>query len=175
MTVRVRKTLLTVERVLREGGTDCAPLKRALTAAVFQNAALGTDDLSALVEAGATLGAELSVMAVEAIGPVRAYGKAAIVGLSGEVEHGAAVLHPKLGAPMRAAIGGGKALIPSTAKVAAAGVSIDVPLGHKDDPWSFDEIETLPIAVHDSPRPDEILLVIAFSEGGRPRPRLPKS
>jgi hypothetical protein len=107
-------------------------------------------------------------------GKVVSYGKAAIVGVAGDLEHAAAILHPKLGKPMRAAIGGGEALIPSNAKVAAAGASIDVPLGHKDNPWSFDEIDTWTLSVADAPRPDEIVVVIAISDGGRPNPRIGK-
>ena len=82
-------------------------------------------------------------------------------------------MHPKMGMPIRAAIGGGKALIPSNVKIGAAGAQIDVPLGHKDDPWSFDEIDTLTVQVPGAPRPDEIIVTIALTDGGRPRPRIP--
>ena len=88
------------------------------------------------------------------------------------MEHGGAVLHPKLGKPMRAAVGGGKALIPSNAKVAAAGVPIDLPLGHKDEAWSFDHFDTMTLMVGDAPRPDEIVLCMAVADGGRPHPRV---
>ena len=84
------------------------------------------------------------------------------------------MLHPKLGKPMRAAVGGGAALIPSTTKVAAAGTLIDVPLANKDDAWSFDELDTMTIMVPDAPRPDEIVVVMAVSDGGRPWPRVGK-
>ena len=80
------------------------------------------------------------------------------------MEHGGARVHPMLGKPMRAAIGGGKAVIGSNVKVAAAGAALDVPLGHKDDSWSFP-----PVA--DAPRPYEILVVIAIADGGRLRNR----
>jgi hypothetical protein len=82
-------------------------------------------------------------------------------------------MHPKMGMPIRATIGGGKALIPSNVKIGAAGAQIDVPLGHKDDPWSFDEIDTLTVQVPGAPRPDEIIVTIALTDGGRPRPRIP--
>jgi hypothetical protein len=87
------------------------------------------------------------------------------------MEHGAAIIHPKLGKPMREAIGGGAAIIPSNAKVAAAGTPIDVPIGHKDDVWSFDHFDTMTVVVPDAPRPDEIVVVMAVADGGRPRPR----
>ena len=90
--------------------------------------------------------------------------KEAIAGAAGEMEHGGACVHPMLGKPMRAAIGGGKAVIGSNVKVAAAGAALDVPLGHKDDSWSFP-----PVA--DAPRPYEILVVIAIADGGRLRNR----
>ena len=100
------------------------------------------------------------------------YGKAAIVGVAGDFEHGGAVLHPRLGKPMRAAVDGGKALIPSNVKVAAPGAVIDVPLGHKDDPWSFDHFDTMSICLPDSPRPQEIMMIMAFADGGRVNPRV---
>jgi hypothetical protein len=82
------------------------------------------------------------------------------------------MIHPKLGKPMRAAVGGGKALIASNAKVAAVGTPIDLPLGHKDDPWSFDHFDTMTVMVGDAPRPDEIVLCMAVADGGRPHPRV---
>ena len=96
-------------------------------------------------------------------------------GLQGEVEHAAAILHPKMGRPIRAVIGGGKALIPSNAKVAAAGAGIDVPLGDKDDPWNFAAIDTITIAVPGAPRADEIVVVVALADGSRPRARIIKT
>jgi hypothetical protein len=104
--------------------------------------------------------------------PPVSYGKAAIVGIAGDLEHGGALIHPKLGKPMRAAVGGGKALIPSNAKVAAAGASIDLPLGHKDDPWSFDHFDTVTVTIADAPLAGEIVLLMAVTDGGRPHPRV---
>src|SRR6202035_1088800 len=104
-------------------------------------------------------------------GPAISYGKGAIVGVAGELEHGGACVHPMLGKPMRAAIGGGKAVIGSNVKVAAAGALLDVPLGHKDDSWSFAHFDTITASVADAPRPDEILVVMAIADGGRLRNR----
>jgi hypothetical protein len=104
-------------------------------------------------------------------GPAVSYGKGAIVGVAGEMEHGGACVHPRLGKPMRAAIGGGAALIPSNVKVAAAGTPLDLPLGHKDDVWSFPHFDTITIFLADAPRPDEILIAIALADGGRLRNR----
>jgi hypothetical protein len=88
-------------------------------------------------------------------GPAVSYGKGAMVGVNGEMEHGGACVHPMLGRPMRAAIGGGKAVIGSNVKVASAGASLDVPLGHKDDSWSFPHFDTITVSIADAPRPDE--------------------
>ncbi len=107
-------------------------------------------------------------------GPPVGYGKAAIVGLDGDIEHAAAIIHPRMGKPIRDAIGGGKAIIPSNVKVAAAGTAIDVPLADRDDVWLFDNIDTLTVAVPDAPRPREIVVVVALADGGRPRPRVDK-
>ena len=99
------------------------------------------------------------------------YGKGAIVGINGEFEHGGACIHPMLGKPMRAAVGGGKAVIPSNVKVAACGANLDVPLSHKDDSWSFDHFNTITVSTPDAPRPDEIVMVLVVADGGRPHPR----
>ncbi len=176
--MNIRKTILTRETVHAESGRSAArPISRAAAIVVITNPFEGrfVDDLSALYDLGAQLGEQLMPELVKLLGgKVVSYGKAAIVGVAGDLEHAAAILHPKLGKPMRAAIGGGEALIPSNAKVAAAGASIDVPLGHKDNPWSFDEIDTWTVSVADAPRPDEIVVVIAISDGGRPNPRIGK-
>jgi len=101
-----------------------------------------------------------------------AYGKAAIVGVGGDIEHAAAVLHPGMGKSIREGIGGGQALIPSTQKIGGVGASIDTPLGHKDDAWSFDHIDTIGVSVDGAPRSNEILVIVAVGDSGRPRPRV---
>jgi hypothetical protein len=107
--------------------------------------------------------------------PPVSYGKAAIVGLDGDVEHAAAIIHPRMGRPMREAIGGGKAIIPSNVKIAPAGTAIDVPLSDRDDIWLFDHIDTITVAVPGAPRPAEIVVIVALADGGRPRPRIDKN
>ncbi|WP_369410613.1 amino acid synthesis family protein [Parasedimentitalea denitrificans] len=124
---------------------------------------------------GAELGHTLSTELMSMLGaPPVCYGKAALIGTSGAMEHGAAVLHPTLGKPVRAAIGGGKFLMPSNHKVGALGGQIDLPLGHKDKPWSFDHIDTMTVSVPDAPRADEIILCIGMSDGTRAHPRVGK-
>jgi hypothetical protein len=160
------------------GGRLARPVRRAAGMAVIENPYAGTHvpDLSPLFEVGFELGATLMKRVVELLdgSPPVSYGKAALVGTLGEIEHGAALIHPKLGKAMRAAVGGGEAIVPSNAKVAGPGTPIDVPLGHKDDVWSFDHFDTMTVFVPDAPRPDEIVVVMAVADGGRPRPRVGK-
>jgi hypothetical protein len=156
------------------GRTASRPVVRALGLAVIVNPYAGrsVEDLTELFQAGAALGEQLMHQLVALIdGPAVSYGKGALVGLKGEMEHGAACVHPMLGKPMRAALGGGKALIPSNVKVAAMGTTLDLPLGHKDNPWSFDHFDTLTVSIGDAPREDEIVVAMAIADGGRLWPR----
>jgi len=170
-----RKIFLFQETALSEAGRVAVqPIVRLAAAAVVPNPFAGrfVEDLSELFDVGGTLGERLAEQLMPLLTePVVSYGKAAVVGTSGEFEHGGALLHPKLGKPMRAAIGGGKAVIPSNVKVGPAGTTIDIPLGHKDEPWSFDHFDTFSVSVADAPRPDEIVMFLAFATGGRVHPR----
>ena len=173
--MKLRK-LTTCREVLHADtlGEERPPVTRVAAMAVFRNPFAGRfeQDLSPLFQLGHDLGERLAAEALALLAnPVTSYGKAALVGANGEMEHGAALIHPRLGAPMRAAIGGGAALIPSNAKLAVMGTAIDVPLGHKDDAWSRDHFDTMTVTVPDAPRPDEIVLVVAYADGGRPHPR----
>jgi hypothetical protein len=177
--MEVRRVWTCRDVVFAEGGLPAVrPVTRAAACAVITNPFAGEaqDDLSELIAFGAELG-ELLVKEARALLPAPAisYGKAAIVGTSGDIEHAAAILHPRMGKPMREAIGGGQAIIPSNVKIGAVGSAIDVPLGHKDDVWSFDQIDTLGVMVPNAPRPDEIVVIVALADGGRPRPRVAKS
>jgi hypothetical protein len=173
-----RKTLLLRESIAADAlGAPCAPVTRVAALAVFRNPLAGRvePDLSALFAIGAALGEALAAQAVALLpGPPVSYGKGAIVGVGGDMEHGGAAIHPRLGAPMRAAAGGGTAVIPSNVKLGALGAAIDLPLGHKDDPSSFDHFDTMTLSVADAPRPDEIVLCLAYADGGRPWPRCGK-
>jgi hypothetical protein len=174
--MNLRKTVLIKETIRSDAfGHRCDPITRVVAIAVLGNPFAGriVEDLSPLFDLGGQLGEQLMDEAVAQLpGAPVSYGKGAIVGLAGDLEHGGAMIHPKLGKPMRAAVGGGKALIPSNAKVAAAGASLDVPLGHKDDPWSFDHFDTVTVTIADAPLFDEIVLVMAVADGGRPHPRV---
>ena len=174
--MKLRKTMTIREVIETDGmGRACGPIVRVVAMAVVKNPFAGqyVEDLSPLFDVSGDLGARLMDDAVAMLnGPPVSYGKAAIVGVAGDLEHGGAMIHPKLGKPMRAAVGGGEALIPSNAKVAAAGTPIDLPLGHKDQAWSFDHFDTITVMIGDAPRPDEIVLCMGVADGGRPHPRV---
>ena len=174
----IRLTIIK-DTVFAEGGLPAVePVTRVAACAVIANPLAGQaiDQLDVLIAQGAELGDRL-VKECLAVLPhsALAYGKAAIVGVDGDIEHAAALLHPRMGKPMRDAIGGGQAIIPSNVKIAAAGTPIDIPLGHKDDVWSFDHIDTMTVMLAGAPRPSEIVAIVALSNGGRPRPRVAKS
>lgn len=171
----IRKTLVSVETIHATMGEALPrPIRRVVGLAVIANPFAGryVADLSPLFQAGRQIGEVLMPQLVAALdGPAVSYGKAALVGVGGEMEHGGACIHPMLGKPMRAAIGGGQAVIPSNVKLGALGTSIDIPLGHKDDVWSFDHFDTLTAMIADAPRVDEIIVALALADGGRPNPR----
>ena len=175
----IRRLVVTKDILYAEAGTKAPrPVTRAFGIVVIHNPFAGqhVQDLSPMYDMGEEI-AELLMPQLLALLPGKpvAYGKGAIVGVNGDAEHAAAICHPKMGRPMRSALGGGNAVIPSTTKVAAAGATLDMPLGHKDDAWSFNEMETLTLCVGDAPRPDEIMVAIGISDGGRADPRVGKS
>jgi hypothetical protein len=176
--MEILRQLLIRETIASEGGLAAIrPVTRVAACAVIRNPLAGKpqDDMSELIPFGEELGESLVRECVAALpGPAVSYGKAAIVGADGDIEHAAAILHPRMGRPMREAIGGGKAIIPSNVKVAAPGTPIDVPLGHKDDVWLFDNIDTMTVMVPGAPRPGEIVVIVMLADGGRPRPRIDK-
>ena len=175
--MEIRKTGIFKETIETDAhGTACEPIVRVCAFAVMKNPAAGgdfTQDLSALFDIGGKLGDTLMEEAVGMLGrPAVSYGKAALVGTAGDMEHGGAFIHPRLGKPMRAAVGGGKSVIPSNVKIAAAGAQIDIPLGHKDEAWSFEHFDTMTVMIADAPRPGEAAVLMAVADGGRPVPRV---
>ncbi|MFQ5828752.1 MAG: amino acid synthesis family protein [Candidatus Methylomirabilia bacterium] len=175
----IRKILTVVEETHGESGRKVnPPTRKAAAIAVIENpcAAKYVDDLEPLMLVGQELGALLGKKAVEALGvppgEVESYGKAAIVGEAGEREHAAAVLHPRLGKPLRAAVEKGDAIIPSAKKIGGLGTAIDVPLHFKNDEWSFNHFDAMEVSVPDAPHANEIVVVIAVTDSGRPLARI---
>lgn len=173
-----RKLIVVSELVYADGETAALkPVTRVAACAIINNPLAGTfaadASLDPLIELGAVLGDLLTRKALSLLpGAPQAYGKAALIGTAGVLEHGAALIHPAMGKPMREAIGGGKALIPSNVKIGGPGTIVDVPLNHRHDAWLFDFLDTMTVYCADGPRPDEIVAIIALSDGGRPRPRV---
>lgn len=178
-TPQIRKVYTVVEETLIDGTVKVEnPTRKAAAAAVFNNPVAGKyeEDLSLLVEWSEILGEMLTQKAVAALGiaPEKAhsYGKGAIAGSKGELEHCAAMMHPALGKPMRANVGGGKALIPSAKKLGYPGVAIDVPLGYKDAAFVRSHFDAMEVRLPDAPREDELVLVVVVTDSGRPLPRV---
>ena len=179
MSVEIRKIFTVVEEIRVEGGRPVnPPTRRAAAVAVIRNpyANQFVDDLSKLSDIGEELGDILPRRAVAALGidgsAVESFGKAAVVGADGELEHAAAILHPKLGAPFRDILGKGAALIPSSKKRGGLGAPIDIPLGHKDAAKVRSHFDGMEVRVPDAPRDDEIVVAIAVTDSGRPHPRV---
>ena len=177
--MEIRKYVTVVEETVIEGGKKIdPPTRKAVAMAVIRNPFAGkyVENLNELIDTGEKLGGVLAKKAVEAlnIAPQRAesYGKAAIVGVDGELEHAAAILHPKLGTPMREAVGGGKAIIPSAKKMGGPGTEIDVPLHYKDAAFVRTHFDAMAVRVPDAPRSDEIVVAIVVTDSGRPNPRI---
>jgi hypothetical protein len=172
----IRKLVTVVEETLSEGGREVRrPIRKVAAVAVIANPFAGrfAEDLTALIDAGEELGALLAKRATEALGgPAESYGKAAIVGEAGELEHAAALLHPKLGAPLRAAVGGGKAIFPSAKKTGGPGTAIDEPLHFKEAAFVRTLYDAMEVRLPDAPWSDEIVLAIVVTDGGRPHPRV---
>jgi hypothetical protein len=178
-TFKIRKLLTVVETTKTEMGRPIEPpTRKAAALAVIENPLAGRDseDLSQLINVGEELGGLLGQMAVAALGvapsAIESYGKAAIVGEQGELEHAAAILHPKLGKPFRVAIEKGAALIPSAKKMGGPGTAIDVPLGHKDAAFVRSHFDAMEVRVPDAPRSGEIVVALVVTDSGRPRPRV---
>ncbi len=177
--MEIRKLVTIVEETRREAGQDISPPTRQCAAvAVIVNPYAGTfvRDLALLEEAGAELGGLLVERGVAALGiaasAVESYGKAAIVGEAGEREHGAAVMHPRLGKPVREVIGPASAIIPSATKMGGPGTTIDCPLHYKDDAWRLSHFDAIEVGLADAPRADEIVVVLALTDSGRPLHRV---
>ncbi len=179
MTAEIRRITVFVEETLSEMGQPISPpTRKAAAVAVIANPFAGryVEDLTPLIEIGAELGGLLGRKCVEALGisPAQAesYGKAALVGEDGELEHAAALLHPSLGKPLREAVEKGAALVPSSKKRGGPGRPLDIPLGHKDAAYVRSHFDGMEVSLADAPRPAEIIVAVAVTDSGRPLARV---
>ena len=179
MRANIRKIATFVEETKSEMGRPIdPPARRAAAVAVIENPHAGryVEDLSELMTIGEELGELLTLRAVAALGipgtSVESYGKAAAVGENGEIEHAAAILHPKLGTPVRKVLGKGAALIPSSKKRGGMGTVLDIPLGHKDAAFVRSHFDGMEVRINDAPRANEILVAVAVTDSGRPLARV---
>ena len=179
MTAKIRKIVVQVDEVRIEMGQAInPPTRRALAMAVIENPFAGrfSGELDVLMAIGEELGGLLGDKCVQALGiepgQAQSYGKAAIVGEAGELEHAAAILHPRLGAPLRRAVEKGAALVPSAKKIGGLGTAIDVPLGHKDAAFVRSHFDAMEARISDAPRANEIVVAVVVTDSGRPLPRI---
>lgn len=179
MQSKIRKIAVFLEETHVEMGKPISPVTRKATAvAVIENPLAGRyeDDLEILMQIGAEMGDLLGRRCVEALGiapeAAQSYGKAAMVGENGELEHAAAILHPRLGTPLRDGLGGGAALVPSSKKMGGPGQPLDVPLGHKDAAYVRSHFDAAVVQLNDAPRANEVMVAVAVTDSGRPLPRV---
>jgi hypothetical protein len=179
MNAKIRKLAVNVEETHLEIGRKVDPITRkAVAVAVIENPFANSyqEDLSLLMEIGAELGTLLGRKCVEVLGitpeQAESYGKSAMVGENGELEHAAALLHPKMGAPLRKEVEKGAALVPSSKKMGSPGQVLDVPLGHKDAAYVRSHFDGIEVRLNDAPRANEIMVAIAVTDSGRPLPRV---
>lgn len=179
MPAKIRKLIVQVDETrIVMGQPVTPPVRKALAMAVIDNPYAGryAENLDELIAIGEELGGLLGQRCVQALGiepgQAHSYGKAAIVGEAGELEHAAAILHPKLGAPLRVAVEKGAALVPSSKKIGGLGAAIDVPLGHKDAAFVRSHFDAMEARVNDAPRANEIVVAVVVTDSGRPLPRV---
>ncbi len=173
--IPVRKTISYVETVFADGGRSVArPVHRAVVGAVLKNPFAGVydEEIMMLQEAGGVFG-EWSMRTALALlpGEVKAYGKAGVVGERGELEHIAALLHPQFGGPTRD-LAGGISILPSVKKRGMTGCTVDIPVHHKTAMKIRDYFDSITVSVADAPLSDELLLLLAVTDGPRPHPRM---
>lgn len=178
-TANIRKIVTIIDETHREMmQTIAPPTRRAAVIAVIENPFAGqyVDDLEALMVIGEELGSLLGERAVAALGinpdAAESYGKSAMVGENGELEHAAAILHPRLGAPLRKAVTKGAALVASSKKMGGPGQCLDIPLGHKDAAYVRSHFDGMEVRLNDAPRANEIMVAVAVTDSGRPLPRV---
>jgi hypothetical protein len=168
----IRKTVTLVEEINSEYGAPVSPpLRRVASAAVFENPLAGKAagaDLKPLIDYSRELGASLTKVALATLGAspahLRAYTKAALVGIGGDLQHGAAMIRPRLGMAMRRAIKRGRVIIPGHAKMGLEGTTVALIYRPLDEGWDLDAFDSTPVLIHEAPRPYEIVLWIGYPQ-----------
>ena len=172
MHIKIRRTFVVVEDRRQEAGrVSNLPLRKVAAVAVVENPFAGryVEDLKPMIEGSVALGKELGALALAAMGghDVRSYGKGGVVGLDGEQEHANALLTTAFANPIRDLLGGGDAWISSFTKKAAPGVTIDIPMNHKDDVYVRSHYDGMTLVLPDAPMPDEVAVIFCLANRGR--------
>ena len=174
----IRKLAVFFEEIVHDGGPAAAePRRRAAAMALVKNPFAGKyeEDIEAAMDDLKPLGAELTERLIAALGgdaeKIDGYGKGAIVGMQGEIEHGA-LWHVPGGYAMRERLPNSMAIVPSAMKVAGFGATLDIPLGHTNAAYVRSHFDAITVSAPDGPRPDEILFCLAMSCGGRVHARM---
>jgi hypothetical protein len=177
--MEIRKIVTILEETRQEMGKPVQPpTRKAAAMAVIKNpfANRYEENLEPLITIGDELGTLLGKKCIDLLDikpeQAQSYGKGVIVGSGGELEHAGAILHPKLGGPFREAVGGGKAIIPSTKKMGIPGTWLDVPVHYKDAAFVRSHFDAMTVSVYDAPRHDEIVVALVVTDSGRPLPRI---
>jgi hypothetical protein len=171
--VVVRKFLVQVEEIFHEGGPVAAhPLKRGAVVAIIANPFAGryVEEITGFMDDLKPLGLDMARRLIDAIGDgasaIEGYGKGAIVGAAGELEHGA-LWHNPGGYAMRESLGNAKAIVPSTKKVGGPGTRIDIPITHINASYVRSHFDAIEVGVTDAPRADEMAVILAMTTGAR--------
>ncbi|WP_295850470.1 amino acid synthesis family protein [Tardiphaga sp.] len=172
MNLNIRRTWSMVEDKNEHAGRKVAvPIRKVAVIAVLENPYAGkaVEDLTPLIEASVGLGEMMANMALQALGTyqVQSYGKGALVGLHGEIEHAAALVTTAYANPIRDAIGGAKAWISSMVKMSVPGGAIDIPMNHKDDVYVRSHYDGMTLTMLDTPMADELAIIFCLASGGR--------
>ena len=169
----IRKTLISIEEIFHEGGpAGPHPLKRGIALTVIRNPFAGryVEEIQGFMEDLKPLGLRLATDLIKALGgnpkAIEGYGKGAIVGAGGEIEHGA-LWHVPGGYAMREALGGAKAIVPSTKKVGGPGTRLDVPVTHINASYVRSHFDAVEVGLADAPRADEMVLALVMTSGPR--------
>ncbi|MCJ8056720.1 amino acid synthesis family protein [Shinella sp. WSJ-2] len=171
--VKVRKIVVSVDEIFHEGGPAATvPLKRAAVLAVIENPFAGgyVEEIAPFMDALRPLGLDMAKRLIDALGGdpgvVEGYGKGAIVGAAGELEH-AALWHNPGGYAMRELLGDAKAIVPSTKKVGGLGTHLDIPITHVNASYVRSHFDAIEVGINDAPRANEMVVVLAMTTGPR--------